>query len=127
MPHYETLCVLRPELPDARIKELTAWMQKIVEDARGTVTQVEEWGVRELAYQVKKQTRGYYVRLEYTAPAPAVKELERNLKLNEEVLRFLSVVRPAPTTATSPQPQAAHSAPAASMPANVTAPSAEEP
>ncbi|MCS6926990.1 MAG: 30S ribosomal protein S6 [Candidatus Binatia bacterium] len=124
MPQYETLCVLRPELPEARIKELTAWMQKIIEDAHGTVTQIEEWGLRELAFQIRKQTRGYYVRLEYTAPAPVVKELERNLKLNEDVLRFLSVVRPASTAATPPQPHAVQSPPP--MPANVTEPSAEE-
>jgi small subunit ribosomal protein S6 len=96
MPNYETLCILHPELADARVKEIRAWMQKIIEEAQGTVSQVEAWGVRELAFRVRKQSRGYYIRLEYTAPAPALKELERNLRLSEDVLRFLSVVQTAP-------------------------------
>ena len=96
MPHYETLCVLHPELAEARVKEINAWMQKIVEEAKGVVSQVEEWGVRELAFRVRKQNRGYYIRLEYDAPASALKELERNLRLSEDVLRFLSVVQTAP-------------------------------
>jgi small subunit ribosomal protein S6 len=96
MPTYETLCVLHPELTDARVKEISAWMQKIIEEAQGTVSQVETWGMRELAFRVRKQSRGYYIRLEYNAPAPALKELERNLRLSEDILRFLSVVQTAP-------------------------------
>ncbi|MBI3301567.1 MAG: 30S ribosomal protein S6, partial [Deltaproteobacteria bacterium] len=52
---------------------------------------------RDLAFRLKKQRRGYYVRLEYDSQPPALKELERNLRLSEDVLRFLSVVRSAPT------------------------------
>jgi small subunit ribosomal protein S6 len=126
MPQYETLCVLHPELTDARIKELTAWMRKIIEDGQGVVAQVEEWGMRELAFRVKKQTRGYYVRLEYTAPPPVLKELERNLKLHEDVLRFLSVVRPAPTASAPLQTQAVQPPPAPPAPANMAETSAEE-
>lgn len=96
MPNYETLCILHPELADARVKEISAWMQKIIEDAQGTVSQVEAWGMRELAFRVRKQSRGYYIRLEYDAPAPALKELERNLRLSEDILRFLSVVQTTP-------------------------------
>jgi small subunit ribosomal protein S6 len=114
MPSYETLCIFHPELPDARVKELTAWMQKIVENGQGNVLQAEDWGMRDLTYRIKKQRRGYYVRLEYDSAPAALKELERNLRLNEDVLRFLSVVRgvqvqaapaapPVVTTPTAPQ------------------------
>lgn len=119
MPTYETLCIFHPELPETRVKELTAWMQKIVEGAQGTVLQAEEWGMRDLAFRIKKQGRGYYLRLEYDAPAPALKELERNLRLNENVLRFLSVVRAAPSAS-----QAARTLP--TPPAVPTETSAEE-
>jgi len=109
MPSYETLCVLHPELPETRIKELTAWMQKILESAQGTGVRVDEWGTRDLAFRTRKQRRGSYVRLEYDAPPSALKELERNLRLSEDVLRFLSVRRSAsvPPPAPSPPPAAA--------------------
>lgn len=118
MPSYETLCVFHPELPDTRVKELTTWMQTIVENGQGNVLKVEDWGMCDLSYRIKKQRRGYYVRLEYDSEPAALKELERNLRLNEDVLRFLSVVRGAPTPTTpapatpsvaqpSPEPEAA--------------------
>lgn len=104
MPSYETLCILSPELPEARVKEMVAWMQKIVEGANGTTVRTEEWGIRDLSHYIRKQRRGYYVHLEYDAPAAALKELERNLRINENVLRFLSTVRKIPIPAQTPQP-----------------------
>ena len=104
MPSYETLCIFHPELPEARVKELNAWMQKIVEGANGTVVRADEWGMRDLAHLIKKQRRGYYLRLEYDAPGATVKELERNLRINENVLRFLSTVRKTAVVAPASQP-----------------------
>jgi small subunit ribosomal protein S6 len=112
MPSYETLCIFHPELPETRIKELGAWMQKIIEGANGTIVRTDEWGMRDLAHLIKKQRRGYYIKLEYDAPGATVKELERNLRINEDVLRFLSTVRkpvvepPAPQPATTSAPVA---------------------
>jgi small subunit ribosomal protein S6 len=97
MPIYETLTILHPELPETRIKEICTWMQGIVENVQGKILQVDEWGMRNLAYRIRKQKRGYYVRLEYDAPPPALKELERNFRLSEDVMRFLSIVRDAPS------------------------------
>jgi len=115
MPSYETLCILHPELPETRVKELTAWMQKILEGAQGTVVRVDEWGMRDLGFRLKKQRRGYYVRVEHEASPVALKELERNLRLSEDVLRFLSVrciatPAPTPTPASSPAVSAAPAA-----------------
>ncbi|MBM4257325.1 MAG: 30S ribosomal protein S6 [Deltaproteobacteria bacterium] len=107
MPSYETLCIFHPELPETQVKELGGWMQKIVEGAKGTVLQIDEWGMRDLAHLIRKQRRGYYVRLEYDAPGAVVKELERNLRINENVLRFLTAVRKVPIAAPTPQPAAA--------------------
>jgi len=117
MPSYETLCILHPELPETRVKELTAWMQKILEGAQGTVVRVDEWGMRDLGFRLKKQRRGYYVRIEHDASPVALRELERNLRLSEDVLRFLSVRRAAPAPAPTP----------ASSSAVPAAPSAEAP
>jgi small subunit ribosomal protein S6 len=116
---YETLCILHPELPDARVKEISAWMQKILEGANGTVL-VDIWGMRDLTYTLRKQRRGYYVRLEYESPPAAVKELERNLRINEHVLRYLSTVYTAPPA----PPQVAAAVP--STPAPPVAPASDE-
>ncbi len=123
MPSYETLCIFHPELPETRVKELAAWMQQLVENGHGTVLHVEEWGMRDLAYRIQKQRRGYFVHLEYDSAPAALKELERNLRINENVLRFLSVVRgvqapaePAapPAVAPAPAPAVMETAPEAS-------------
>jgi small subunit ribosomal protein S6 len=111
MPSYETLCILHPELPETRVKELTAWMQKILEGAQGAVVRVDEWGMRDLGFRLKKQRRGYYVRIEHDASPVALRELERNLRLSEDVLRFLSVRRAAPAPA--PTPASSSAVPAA--------------
>lgn len=116
MPSYETLCVFHPELPEPRVKELAAWMQKVVENGQGTVLKVEEWGMRDLSYRIKKQRRGYYIRLEYDSAPAALKELERNLRLNEDVLRFLSVVRGAPQPIAQPAASAQPATPAPPLP-----------
>ena len=113
MPSYETLCIFHPELPEARVKELSAWMQKIVEGASGTVIRADEWGMRDLAHLIKKQRRGYYILLEYDAPGATVKELERNLRINENVLRFLSTVRKPAAAEPSIQPSSPPAPPAA--------------
>jgi small subunit ribosomal protein S6 len=113
MPSYETLCIFHPELPEARVKELSAWMQKIVEGASGTVIRADEWGMRDLAHLIKKQRRGYYILLEYDAPGATVKELERNLRINENVLRFLSTVRKPVAAEPSVQPSSTPAPPAA--------------
>ncbi len=97
MPIYETLTILRPDLAEARVKEILTWMEKLVENGRGKVLQVEEWGMRDLAYRIQKQRKGYYVRLEYEAIPAALQELERNFRLSEDVIRFLSVVRKTPS------------------------------
>jgi small subunit ribosomal protein S6 len=112
MPSYETLCIFHPELPEARVKELSAWMQKIVEGASGTVIRADEWGMRDLAHLIKKQRRGYYILLEYDAPGATVKELERNLRINENVLRFLSTVRKPVAAEPSVQPTSPPAPPA---------------
>ena len=102
MPIYETLCVLHPELPETRVKEIIAWMQKIIEGAQGSVLQMDQWGMRDLAFRAKKQRRGYYLRVECDAQPTMLKELERNLRLSEDVLRFMSTVRSAPTSVQAP-------------------------
>lgn len=128
MPIYETLTILHPDLAEARVKEVLTWMQQLVENGQGKVLQVEEWGMRDLAYRIQKQRRGYYVRLEYEATPAALQELERNFRLSEDVLRFLSIVRKAPSEkrpSVQPRSEAAPQSPAETPPEAPAEPVAE--
>jgi len=88
---YETLVLLSPEpTPEERTAVLET-LTGVIEREGGTVLAKDEWGARELAYPVKKQHRGLYVRLEYTCPAKAVAELERIIRIQDMILKFITV------------------------------------
>lgn len=91
MRKYETLVVLHPELPEAQIRETIDRAKRLIEELGGHTDQIQEWGIRELAYEIRKLTRGYYVLIEYSASPGVLQELERTLKIADEVLRFISV------------------------------------
>ena len=88
---YETLVVLHPELPEAQVRETIDRAKRLIEEGGGVVQGMQEWGMRELAYPIRKLHRGYYVLAEYDASAEVVRELERTLKIADEILRFVSV------------------------------------
>ena len=90
MTQYETLFVVHPE-KGPRIKEFVERFKKVIEGQAGTLAHVEEWGLRDLAYRIQKQGKGFYTLLQYQSSARAVEELERNLKLTDGVLRYLTV------------------------------------
>ncbi len=88
---YETMIVLRTDLQEAGVKEQAERVRKLLEAQGAVVAGVHDWGLRELAYVIEKERRGYYLLAEYTGPAAAVAELERTLKLSDAVLRFVSI------------------------------------
>ena len=90
MSAYETLFVVHPE-KGSRMKEFVERFKKIIEAQGGSLSQVDDWGVRDLAYKIEKQGRGYYTLLRFEGTGPAVQELERNLKLTDGILRYLTV------------------------------------
>jgi small subunit ribosomal protein S6 len=87
---YETLFVVHPE-KGPRMKEFIEKFKKVIEGQDGAMSQVDEWGSRDLAYRIQKQSKGYYTLLRYRASGRAVEELERNLKLTDGILRYLTV------------------------------------
>jgi len=91
MPYYETVFIARQDLSDAQVKELTNSYTKIIEDASGKIHKIENWGLRTLAYRINKNRRGHYVLIESESPAPAIHEMERTMRLNEDILRFMSI------------------------------------
>src|SRR5919112_4985398 len=88
--NYETLFIVHPE-KGPRLKELIERFRKVIEGQEGVVAQVEEWGLRDLAYRIQKQGKGYYTLFQYRASGRAVEELERNLRLTDGILRYLTV------------------------------------
>lgn len=91
MRKFETLLLLSPELSiDAR-KELLEGFKAVIDREGGKVLVDDQWGMRDLAYPVQKQMRGFYARLEYAAPGALVAELERNIRIAEGVFKFLTV------------------------------------
>jgi small subunit ribosomal protein S6 len=91
MKHYETMLVLKPTLTDEEKDAIIENVKKVITDFGGEVAAVDNIGIRELAYPIQKFERGHYYIVYYKAPAPAVVELERQLRYNEDVLRFMSV------------------------------------
>jgi small subunit ribosomal protein S6 len=91
MYDYETLTVLHPDLGEAGAKEVVQKVRATLEAGRAEIKKVDEWGMRELAYPIRKQRRGIYALVEYKSEPQAVAELERQLKLNDQVLRFITV------------------------------------
>lgn len=90
MALYETLFVVHPER-GTRMKEFIERFKKVVEGQEGTVAHVDEWGLRDLAYRIDKQAKGFYTLMQYRSSARAVEELERNLRLSDGILRYLTV------------------------------------
>jgi len=108
---YETLVLIHPEQGEQGAKELTNRIRSLIEDQKGSIGQIQEWGLRDLAFLVAKQRRAFYVLFEYRATPAALAEVERNLRLTDPVLRFVSVRQaenapPTPDrTARRPEPE----------------------
>ncbi len=92
MRKFETLLLLSPELPADRREAVLNTLKEIIERDGGVVDQVDQWGMRDLAYPVRKQMRGYYVNLIYSGPNALVAEVERNIRIAaESIYKFLTV------------------------------------
>ncbi len=88
---YETIFILQPELTEEQVDTTVGGFEQVLKDARAELHKTEKWGKKRLAYRVKKSWEGFYVLLEYTSPAAAVSELERKLRIHENVIKWMSV------------------------------------
>jgi small subunit ribosomal protein S6 len=91
MPLYETVVIARSEITQAQADALADTVTAQLETDGGAVKKREYWGLRNLAYRIKKNRKGHYLLLGLDAPPAAVSEMERQLSLNEDVLRFMTV------------------------------------
>jgi small subunit ribosomal protein S6 len=91
MALYEHMLIARQDISAQAVDALATHLKTIIDTEGGKVEKQEYWGLRTLAYRIKKNRKGHYVLLNLNAPAKAIFELERQLKINEDVLRFLTV------------------------------------
>lgn len=91
MAFYESVFIARQDLSQAQAESLIGKFEKVIKDNGGKIVNHEYWGLRTLAYLIKKNKKGHYALLNIDAPANAIQEMERQMRYNEDVIRFLSI------------------------------------
>jgi small subunit ribosomal protein S6 len=91
MPFYEHTLIARPDLSAQQAQTLSESISQIITDNGGTVSKVEYWGLRNLTYRIKKNRKGHYLHFNLESPSATVEELERQERIHEDVLRYLTV------------------------------------
>ena len=91
MALYESVFLARQDISNAQVDQLTDQFSEIVTNFGGTVAKKEYWGVRKLSYRIKKNRKAHYVLFNIDAPSEAIQEMERNMRLNEDILRYMTL------------------------------------
>jgi len=91
MSLYETVIIIRQETSTQQVEALADTLEDIVKQSGGSVKKRENWGLRSLAYKIKKNKKGHYILLNIEAPPTAIHEMERVMRLNEDILRYLTL------------------------------------
>ena len=91
MPLYENVFIARQDVSATQVDGMADKFAEILKEHGGEVTKKEYWGLKNLAYRIKKNRKGHYILLNIDAPSDAVLEMERNMRINEDVIRYLTV------------------------------------
>jgi len=91
MRNYESIYIVHPEVVGDELTAMVDKFQKILSDQQAEIVKLDNWGVRKLAYPIKKVERGNYIQVLFSAGPEVVAEYERRLRLDEQILRFLTV------------------------------------
>jgi len=91
MPLYEHVFIARQDLSNAQAESLVDHFGTVLSDNGGTLVGSEYWGVKTMAYKIKKNRKGHYAMLRTDAPAPAVQEMERLMRLHDDVMRVMTI------------------------------------
>jgi small subunit ribosomal protein S6 len=91
MPLYENVFIARQDVSGAQVDALVDSFAQLIADNGGEVKKREYWGLRNLAYRMRKNRKGHYVLMNLDAPPAAIAELERTMRINEDVLRYLTI------------------------------------
>lgn len=91
MPLYEHIFLARQDLSQSQVDALAAAATEIVESNQGKVTKTETWGLKNLAYKIKRNRKAHFVMLNIECPGDTVAELERQTSINEDVIRYVTI------------------------------------
>jgi small subunit ribosomal protein S6 len=90
---YETVFIIHPDLNDEEVAALTDRYCDIIASLKGVLVKVDRWGKRRLAYLIRKQAKGTYVLLDYAGSSAVVTEVERNFKIDDHVLKYMTILK----------------------------------
>lgn len=91
MQRYEVIAIVLTSVTDEDITALIERSQTIIIDRKGVIAKIDKWGKRRLAYEIKKQKDGYYFLIDFAGDGPIVAEIERNYKIDDRILKFMTV------------------------------------
>ena len=91
MAFYESVVITRPELTESQVENLTNELIAIITSENGNVQSTENWGLRNLAYKINKNKKGYYFLINIDCNPSAIFEYERQMRINEDIIRFLTI------------------------------------
>ncbi|MEX0843912.1 MAG: 30S ribosomal protein S6 [Balneolaceae bacterium] len=89
--YYEFTYIINPVLEEDKFKEITDKVTKLIETNDGEIEEVDEWGLRQFAYNINKKGSGFYVNMYFAAPAEAIAKIERQLRIDDDILRFMTL------------------------------------
>ncbi|MCL6622571.1 MAG: 30S ribosomal protein S6 [Syntrophobacterales bacterium] len=126
MRHYESVWVVHGDLPDEEVKSAIDKFSKIITSQGGVLFKLEEWGRRKLAYKIDGTLRGYYILMDFAGTPTTVRELERNYRIDDRVIRYLTVKKADKVDVAARQAEIAAQAQAAPAPEAEAPPAAAE-
>jgi small subunit ribosomal protein S6 len=92
MRRYETIVIVDPDVPEDERNSLYDKLKDVILQKNGSLIELEEWGIKRLAYEIRKKIRGYYFRLDYCGTGVVVDELERFFRINDRFLKFMTIM-----------------------------------
>ncbi len=92
MRRYETIVIVDPDISDEKREALFKRLKELFPQQGGILVEFDEWGTQKLAYEIKKKTRGLYIRLDYCGDGALVNEMERSMKIDDRVLKFMTIM-----------------------------------
>lgn len=92
MRRYETFIIIDPDLSDEERSPIFEKVKGLIQQEKGFLVMLDEWGPRRLAYEIKKKSRGHYVRLDYCGTGKLVDEMERSFRIDDRVMKYMTVL-----------------------------------
>lgn len=91
MANYESVLIARQDLGASQVNSIVEDLSSVIKKEGGEVVRVDNWGLKNLAYRIKKNRKGHYVILNIAAPASAIAEYERVMRVNEDIIRYMTI------------------------------------